>query len=194
MPEGVRVTMTSQGGTTVSLIEPLGVSGTVIDRHIDDLCQPGLDDDGGNVGPDGGSGGAGGLSMFDGGPAGGSWTLTIENYATEPGTLENFEWLLLVEEIFERGDGNVDGLIDIADVIFTLFVIFPPPIPAPIHTCTDALDMNDDGLVNIADPISLLAHLFTGGGPPTSLPAPFGACGEDPTPDTLNCESYLVCP
>jgi hypothetical protein len=45
--------------------------------------------------------------------------------------------------------------------------------------------VNDDGTLNISDPITLLLHLFVGGGP---LPAP-ADCGPDPTSDSLGCTS-----
>ena len=40
------------------------------------------------------------------------------------------------------------------------------------------------------DAITVLGHLFGGAGP---LRAPSGACGPDPTPDALGCESYPPC-
>jgi hypothetical protein len=45
-------------------------------------------------------------------------------------------------------------------------------------------------MTNISDPVYLLNFLFTGGDAPG---APFGACGSDPTPDDLSCESYTAC-
>lgn len=53
-------------------------------------------------------------------------------------------------------------------------------------------DANDDGTLNISDPVYLLSYLFVGGGPP---PPPFADCGEDPTPDGLDCAGPLAtCP
>ena len=46
------------------------------------------------------------------------------------------------------------------------------------------------GTVDISDAIMVLLHLFGGGGP---LPAPFPACGEDPTPDALGCNESPSC-
>ena len=57
--------------------------------------------------------------------------------------------------------------------------------------CLDALDSNDDGDVNLADPIFELAFLFTGGPAPM---APFLACGDDPTADTIGCAAFDSCP
>jgi|GEM_PF-1279644 len=88
---------------------------------------------------------------------------------------------------FKRGDGNGDSVVDIADPIYVLSFLFTG---GPDPSCYSTADGNDDGLIDIADPIFLLGHLFTGTGP---LPAPFQACGEDPTPDSLTCIVYAPC-
>jgi hypothetical protein len=80
---------------------------------------------------------------------------------------------------FKRGEVNADGQVNIADAIALLGHLFASQ-PAPV--CRDAADANDDGTLNIADAIKILGHLFAQAGP---LPAPFGACGPDPTPDAL---------
>ncbi|MFN0059029.1 MAG: hypothetical protein ACKVX7_11275 [Planctomycetota bacterium] len=95
--------------------------------------------------------------------------------------------------LFRRADSNADGLINIADAIFTLSWMF---VDGPLPSCGDSADHNDDGLINIADPISTLSLLFSGGPPP---PPPYAACGTDPTPDGgitagLDCDSYSNCP
>ncbi len=84
---------------------------------------------------------------------------------------------------FVRGDTNNDGGTDIADIIFLLASLFESGAPAP--ACKDAADMNDDGGLDISDAISGLSALFSGG----SIPAPIGACGADPTADTLDCQA-----
>ncbi len=91
------------------------------------------------------------------------------------------------EPMFQRGDGNADGKLDISDAIFVLGFLFGS---AKAPDCTDTADANDDGRTDIADAIAILGHLFAATGP---LPAPFGACGEDPTPDALDCASYGPC-
>ncbi len=88
---------------------------------------------------------------------------------------------------FRRGDVNASAAIDIADAIFMLSHLFAKG-PAP--TCRDAGDANDDGKLDIADAIRILGHLFASAGP---LPAPFGACGTDPTTDDLDCRSFPAC-
>ncbi|MCA8960372.1 MAG: S8 family serine peptidase [Planctomycetes bacterium] len=82
--------------------------------------------------------------------------------------------------VFIRGDGNRDGLLNIADAIHALDYLFALG-PA---TCLDAVDANDDGMLDIADPIRMLSTLFAGAGP---LDAPFATCGGDPTSDGLGC-------
>lgn len=84
---------------------------------------------------------------------------------------------------FLRGDSNGDGTFDVSDVLFTLASIFVPGAPPP--GCPDAADANDDGGVDISDAIFSLAALFIPGSP--SLPTPSGACGFDPTTDSLTC-------
>ncbi|MFQ5653269.1 MAG: hypothetical protein ACE5GW_00885 [Planctomycetota bacterium] len=82
---------------------------------------------------------------------------------------------------FTRGDGNSDGVVNLADPIFNLVFQFQGT-PA---TCEDALDTNDDGQINVADPIWSLSFQFTGGPPP---PEPFLVPALDPTPDGLGCD------
>ncbi|MCA8963139.1 MAG: hypothetical protein KDC38_21595, partial [Planctomycetes bacterium] len=89
---------------------------------------------------------------------------------------------------FRRGDCNTDGGMDISDAIFLLSELFSG---GPSGSCADSCDANDDGGKDIGDAIYILATLFSGGPNP---PAPFGACGEDPTADGLDCASYPSCP
>lgn len=88
---------------------------------------------------------------------------------------------------FVRGDANGDGAINIADPVFNLAYQFQAG-PAP---CVDALDTNDDGEVSVADPVYNLAYQFQFAPMP---PVPFPTCGEDPTSDLLDCESFAPCP
>ena len=91
------------------------------------------------------------------------------------------------EPLFRRGDANADGKLDISDAIFVLAFLFGNG-KAP--GCADAADANDDGRLDIADTIAVLGYLFTAAVP---LPAPFGACGADPTGDALDCAVYAPC-
>lgn len=88
---------------------------------------------------------------------------------------------------FRRGDSNGDGAGDISDPIFTLHYLF---FSAITPQCLDALDVNDDGQINITDPVGHLAFLFIGGIRPHE---PFLRCGEDPSQDALDCESFDAC-
>ncbi len=89
--------------------------------------------------------------------------------------------------LFRRGDGNTDGLLDIADAIFVISYLFTV---GPSPTCMDSADASDNGSIDLADPISILSHLFANAGP---LPPPFGACGVDSAADVLDCQQYSPC-
>jgi hypothetical protein len=90
---------------------------------------------------------------------------------------------------FVRADSNADGALDISDSVYTLGYLFlaGPPPPSP---CRGAADANDDGRLDIADPIFSISRLFRGGPLP---PPPFPDCGEDPSPDALDCRDYDPC-
>jgi hypothetical protein len=88
---------------------------------------------------------------------------------------------------FARGDADQNDALDMTDAIYILNALF---YGGPQPACTDAADTQDDGIFNISDSIYLLAYLFSGGPAP---PAPFSACGSDPTPDTLSCDSFSEC-
>ena len=83
---------------------------------------------------------------------------------------------------FIRADSNIDGMIDLADVVTALFLLFYG-IGEP-HGCCDILDSNDDGTHDISDAIYTITYLFLGGTPP---PPPFFFCGDDPTQDSMQC-------
>ena len=81
---------------------------------------------------------------------------------------------------FRRGDANADGVVDLADAIFTLNHLFRSG-EAPV--CTDAADADDTVGLDLSDPIFLLDHLFRSG---PGFQAPGSSdCGDDPTPDAL---------
>ncbi|MBN1422768.1 MAG: carboxypeptidase regulatory-like domain-containing protein [Planctomycetes bacterium] len=108
-------------------------------------------------------------------PAGGQWRINCFDAAA-------VEDLSPQTPRFRRGDANDDGTFDLADAIAVLEVIFAD---RPT-TCFDALDIQDDGSLTIADAIVLLSYLFSEGAAPAP---PFPSCGEDPTPDPLDCEA-----
>jgi hypothetical protein len=89
---------------------------------------------------------------------------------------------------FVRGDVNADQKINIADAVSVLFHLFALERQPP---CADSGDTNDDGEIALADSIYLLAYLFNNG---PAVPAPFGACGTDPTSeDGLGCGLFPPC-
>lgn len=94
-------------------------------------------------------------------------------------------------EAFRRGDCNRDGGRNVGDaitILSALFVAFGVVIDVG---CLDACDGNDDGSVDVADAVTLLHTLFLG----APLPAPFPACGIDPTDqDSLSCNEPSPCP
>jgi hypothetical protein len=82
--------------------------------------------------------------------------------------------------LFQRGDADGDGRVEVNDAIVTLDSLFRGQAPVP---CEDGADANDDGVLNLSDPVAILVRLFRGG---AALPPPGpDACGEDPTPDAL---------
>ncbi len=88
---------------------------------------------------------------------------------------------------FRRADANADGEVDVSDPVATLDFLFLGGGPLE---CAKAVDANDDGGLDLSDAVYSLAFLFLGGSAP---PAPFDACGSDPTPDALECVVYPPC-
>ena len=84
---------------------------------------------------------------------------------------------------------STDSIVNIADAILILTVLFEPNIP-PVP-CENALDVNDDGSLDISDAIYGLAYLFSNGDPP---PEPFPLCGEDTTPPGIPCDISTCTP
>jgi hypothetical protein len=81
-----------------------------------------------------------------------------------------------------RGDANGDGVVNVADCIATLEVLFLAADPLP---CLPAASGFDDGSnITITHPLFLLWHLFQGGPPPM---APYPDCGPIPGADDGFC-------
>ena len=69
----------------------------------------------------------------------------------------------MVTGIHASGDFNGDGLIDVADVVFSVNYLYNSgPAPDPLESG----DVNCDSNVNIADVVYLINYLFIGGPPP----------------------------
>ena len=92
------------------------------------------------------------------------------------------------EPRFQRGDANSDGNLDLSDGVRILNFLF---LGGDAGGCLDAADADDSGGVELTDGIRVFNFLFLGGAP---LPDPgSGACGVDPTADTLECLSFPSC-
>lgn len=86
---------------------------------------------------------------------------------------------------FLRGDCNIDGGLDIGDVVFQLTALFVDPTR---FSCEIACDSNGDGRAtgDLGDPIFSLNFNFRGGPQPAD---PFPDCGERRSEDlVLTCE------
>jgi hypothetical protein len=89
---------------------------------------------------------------------------------------------------FVRGDVDQSGRLEVTDAVRILRGLFSGE--QGLLACEDAADVDDDSALGLTDAVFLLDGLFHGGPPPA---APYPACGEDPTADTLGCEDYEAC-
>ena len=67
------------------------------------------------------------------------------------------------DDDYLRGDSNGDGVIDIADPVFTLFYLF---LGEKAPECTGKADINNDLMVDVSDSVYTLNYLFKGGPEP----------------------------
>lgn len=96
---------------------------------------------------------------------------------------------LPVRQVFQRGDANADGSVDISDaksILGLLFLGSPSQLP-----CKKSGDANDSGEIDISDAAYILSYLFLGSPGPGP---PYPGCGVDPTGDELSCDSFAPCP
>jgi hypothetical protein len=90
---------------------------------------------------------------------------------------------------FRRGFVNNDARDDLSDDVALLGFLF---LGNPTElACAKAADNDDNGRLEISDAVRHLNFKFSGGPAP---PAPYNACGPDPTPDRLTCEHGPGCP
>lgn len=101
---------------------------------------------------------------------------------------EGYLLLATVATPFVRGDSDASGGLEVTDAIRILSFLFIGT-PAKID-CQDSADADDSGVLDLTDGVYLLQYSFLGGPRP---PEPFEKCGEDPTPDDLDCESFFAC-
>jgi hypothetical protein len=84
----------------------------------------------------------------------------------------------------------VDGIVDIADPVRTLLVLFAGAAPS---TCMAACDSNDTGVVDLSDVVYTLNWLFKAAAIPPA-PGPF-TCGTDASLRSFpGCAAYSRCP
>jgi hypothetical protein len=63
----------------------------------------------------------------------------------------------------DRGDVNVDGIINVGDVVYLVSYLYRGgPEPCPV----EAGDVTLDGIVNVGDIVYLISYLYRGGPPP----------------------------
>ena len=101
----------------------------------------------------------------------------------------NGKWDIFVSlsRRFIRGDADGSGQVEeLRDREYVLEYLFSGGDPPP---CMVAADRNDDGQVNLSDTVPC-----TGCEPSETccIPPP-NACGQNFTPDSLTCESYVSC-
>ncbi len=99
---------------------------------------------------------------------------------------------------FVRGDASAQGQVNLSSGIFLLNFLF---VGGPAPPCKDAADAADLGGLDISAAITIFNYLFLGGRTPP-LPSPSTSnyrsdglpdCGPDPTPDSLDCQSFPPC-
>lgn len=83
---------------------------------------------------------------------------------------------------FVRGNCNGDGIVNVADAVYLINLLF---LSGPEPVCDSACDANDDGTLTLADAVYIVTYRFLEGPTPS---APFPECGVDSTPDALSCE------
>jgi len=95
------------------------------------------------------------------------------------------------DNFFIRNDMNQDGSENIGDPVGALNYLFGGGTMA----CLDAADVNDDGAVDLSDVVYSLNAIFgiAVGGTVPVVPSPNGACGPDPTSDSVSCVSFNGC-
>ncbi|MEM7167309.1 MAG: hypothetical protein AAF581_17745 [Planctomycetota bacterium] len=84
---------------------------------------------------------------------------------------------------FLRGDCNQDGIVNIADVVWTISGYITMPPIGDQGQCAEACDTNEDDSIDISDVIYTLSYRFTGGPEPVNQ---FPTCDVDPGADCAN--------
>jgi hypothetical protein len=92
------------------------------------------------------------------------------------------------EEPFIRGDVNQSGDVSLGDAFVLSDHLFGS---GRFLSCRDAADVEDDGSINLGDVLSILGYCIDRKSQP---PPPFPLPGDDPTDDTIGCQSYFEVP
>jgi hypothetical protein len=173
------------GGLTMAVVIDTGTDATLFQVVPPGQAQPLLNIEYG-AGPQGSPGKVYPVSYSDAlGDPPVAVLLVQKGFEVRPETLRGLVGLPAPR--FIRGDANGDGRIDLSDPVATLGRLFLGGEELP---CAEAADSNDDGRLDLSDPIRSLGFLFLGDVAP---PAPFPACGEDPTADSLGCAAFAPC-
>ena len=114
----------------------------------------------------------------------GKVAIKVQNADTQFAEMpEAFEYIQPI--VFVRGDATLDGSLDLADAIKTIFYLFA----GGSLDCLEAADVDDSGQISVTDVIADLDYLFRGGQAPA---APFPQSGEDSAAaDGLDCATGL---
>jgi hypothetical protein len=93
------------------------------------------------------------------------WITATATSQTNPSLTDQASLSVTAEGLvpFVRGDVNVDGVINVGDIVYLItFLYRGGPAPDPLWTG----DVNCDGVVNIGDVVYLVNYLFKNGDPP----------------------------
>lgn len=72
-------------------------------------------------------------------------------------------WYFTTASEYIRGDANVDGIVDVGDVVFLVSYLYRNgPAPDPLWVG----DANCDDIINVGDIVYLVSYLYRGGPPP----------------------------
>ena len=122
-----------------------------------------------------------GIDTIDSNPTTNATRIAVADITTAPATINIVE--LTTAQTFVRGDLDGDQMVTDAD--FGMLIDFLNGVTTTLP-CADAADLDDDGAIIDADAVVLLNAIAGVAAPP----APFPACGVDPTPgDTLGCNT-----
>jgi hypothetical protein len=110
--------------------------------------------------------------------------LTVKNADGRASGPKDFT-VVEASRLFIRGDVDLSGSVELADVIKLLFHLYA----GTTIQCDDAADATNNGFLDVADAIFLLNHLYRGGAAPQ---APYPEPGEDSgAADRLECARGL---